>query len=95
MIMMKFLSRLFAFSLILSSSYAGVQDSCVADYTASQGPAGYSCENPENVTVNDFVYSAPGVPGNTSIMIKTGITTAISSQFPGLHGIGLSLALAC
>jgi quercetin dioxygenase-like cupin family protein len=91
--MMKF-PILFVFSLILSSSYAAVQDFCVADYTAPQGPAGYSCKNPENVTVDDFVYSALGVPGNTSNMIKTGITTAFSSQFPGLNGLGVSLARA-
>ncbi|KAM5547239.1 auxin-binding protein ABP19a [Rosa sericea] len=84
----------FVLSLILSSSYAAVQDFCVADYTAPQGPAGYSCKNPANVTVDDFVYSALGVPGNTSNMIKTGITTAFSSQFPGLNGLGVSLARA-
>ncbi|KAL6224257.1 hypothetical protein ACLB2K_003112 [Fragaria x ananassa] len=85
---------LFVFSLLLSSSYAAVQDFCVADYTAPQGPAGYSCKNPANVTVDDFVYSALGVPGNTSNMIKTGITTAFSPQFPGLNGLGVALARA-
>ncbi|KAM5547197.1 auxin-binding protein ABP19a [Rosa sericea] len=51
-----------------------MRDFCVADYASPQSPAGYSCKNPANVTVDDFVY--------------TGL------EFPGLNGLGLSLARA-
>ncbi|XP_050375589.1 auxin-binding protein ABP19a-like [Argentina anserina] len=81
----------FIFFVTLSSCYAAVQDFCVADYTAPQGPAGYSCKNPAAVTVDDFVYSALGVPGNTSNSNKLGVTAAFDSQFPGLNGLGLSM----
>lgn len=74
-----------------SSSYAAVQDFCVADYSAPQSPAGYSCKNPSNVTVDDFVYSGLGVAGNTSNANKIGITPAFAGQFPSLNGLGLSL----
>ncbi|KAK9948081.1 hypothetical protein M0R45_003669 [Rubus argutus] len=77
--MMKF-PILFVFSFILSSSYAAVQDFCVADYTAPQGPAGYSCKNPENVTVDDFVYSALGVPDYTAPQGPAGYSCKIPAN---------------
>ncbi|PRQ48254.1 putative germin [Rosa chinensis] len=82
----------FIFSLVLSSSYAAVQDFCVADYTALQGPAGYSCKDPAKVTVDDFVYSGLRVPGNTSNIHKFGFVPAVVAQFPGLNGLGVSVA---
>ncbi|KAK9948085.1 hypothetical protein M0R45_003673 [Rubus argutus] len=84
----------FIFFLTLSSSYASVQDFCVADYTAPQGPAGYSCKIPANITVDDFVYTGLGVAANTSNINNVGITPAFSAQFPGLNGLGLSLLRA-
>ena len=75
-----------------SSSHAAVQDFCVGDLTAPQGPAGYSCKNPSNVTVNDFVYSALGIAGNTSNLIKAAVTPAFAAQFPGVNGLGISSA---
>ncbi|KAM5547238.1 auxin-binding protein ABP19a [Rosa sericea] len=84
----------FIFFLTFSSSYAAVQDFCVADYTAPQGPAGYSCKNPANVTADDFVYSGLAVAGNTSNLNKVGINPAFAGQFPGLNGLGLSLVRA-
>ncbi|PSS15469.1 Auxin-binding protein like [Actinidia chinensis var. chinensis] len=88
-----FLLILFFFSL-LSCSCASVQDFCVADLSLPHGPAGYPCKNPAKVTVDDFVYSALGVAGNTNNLIKTAVTTAFTAQFPGLNGLGLSLARA-
>ncbi|XP_050379307.1 auxin-binding protein ABP19b-like [Argentina anserina] len=82
----------FVFSLIVSCSYAlHVQDFCVADYTAPQGPAGYSCKDPAKVTVDDFVHSGFGVPSNSSNVFKFGFTPAFASNLPGLNGLGVSL----
>ena len=77
---------------LLSFSHASVVDFCVADYTAPNGPAGYSCKEPAKVTVNDFVYSGLGIPGDTSNIIKAAVTTAFDAQFPGVNGLGISLA---
>ncbi|KAL6226782.1 hypothetical protein ACLB2K_000743 [Fragaria x ananassa] len=83
---------IFMFSFILSTSYAAVQDFCVADYTAPSSPAGYSCKRPENVTVDDFVYSGLGVAGNTSTITRDAITLASYNEVPALNGLGLSMA---
>lgn len=91
---MSFPALFFIFSLLLSFSYAAVQDFCVADYTAPEGPAGYSCKKAEKVTVDDFVSSKLGVAGNTSNIIKAAVTSAFSSEFPGINGLGVSLARA-
>ncbi|KAB2620639.1 auxin-binding protein ABP19a [Pyrus ussuriensis x Pyrus communis] len=82
----------FTFSLLLSSSLASVQDFCVANYKAPEGPAGYSCKKPAKVTVDDFVYSGLGIPGNTTNIIKAAVTPAFAAQFPGVNGLGISLA---
>ncbi|XP_062011057.1 auxin-binding protein ABP19a-like [Rosa rugosa] len=87
-------SIFFIFFLILSSSYAAVQDFCVADYTAPPSPAGYSCKNPSDVKVDDFVYSGLGVPGNNLKLNKVRLQAAFVAQFPGLNGLGISLARA-
>ncbi|KAJ9168035.1 hypothetical protein P3X46_019610 [Hevea brasiliensis] len=80
------------FSLLSSSSYAAVNDFCVADLSVPDGPAGYSCKNPAEVTVNDFVYSGLGSPGNISSLVKAAVTPAFVDQFPGLNSLGISVA---
>ncbi|XP_010261910.1 PREDICTED: auxin-binding protein ABP19a-like [Nelumbo nucifera] len=82
---------LFLFSLLFSAARGSVQDFCVADLTAPEGPAGYSCKKPAKVTVNDFVYSLSAA-GNTSNIIKAAVTPAFAAQFPGLNGLGISMA---
>ena len=84
---------LFSF-LLVSSSHAAVQDFCVADLTAPQGPASYSCKTPAEVTADDFVYSGLSVPGNTSTLFNAAINTAFVDKFPGLNGLGVSMARA-
>ena len=84
---------LFSF-LLVSSSHAAVQDFCVADLTAPQGPAGYSCKTPAEVTADDFVYSGLSVPGNTSTLFNAAINTAFVDKFPGLNGLGVSMTRA-
>ncbi|KAE8714084.1 Germin-like protein 1 [Hibiscus syriacus] len=85
-----FLAIIFALSFLFSSSNAA--DFCVGDLNGPQGPAGYSCKKPETVTVNDFVYSGLGATGNTSNIIKAAVTPAFSAQFPGVNGLGISMA---
>lgn len=86
---------LFIFSLLFSFSHAAVKDFCVADFSAPEGPAGYSCKKPANVTVDDFVYSGLGVAGNTSNSVfKSAIANALVDDFPGLNGLGVSMARA-
>ncbi|GAA0139381.1 hypothetical protein LIER_00938 [Lithospermum erythrorhizon] len=82
----------FVFTFLVASSQASVQDFCVADLKLPYGPAGYSCKKPSSVTENDFVFSGLGVPGNTSNIISAAVTPAFDAQFPGLNGLGLSLA---
>ncbi|GMI94927.1 ARABIDOPSIS THALIANA GERMIN 3, germin 3, GERMIN-LIKE PROTEIN 3 [Hibiscus trionum] len=81
---------LFISSFLLSSSDAS--DFCVADLQAPQGPAAYSCKKSELVTVNDFVFSGLREEGNTSNLIKAAVTSAFSAQFPGVNGLGISVA---
>ncbi|XP_041009597.1 auxin-binding protein ABP19a-like [Juglans microcarpa x Juglans regia] len=85
---------IFIFSLLLSTSHSAVQDFCVADFESPESPVGYACKKPAAVTVNDFVFSGLGIPGNTSNIIKAGVTTAFASDFPGVNGLGISLARA-
>lgn len=88
-----FLPILFTISLLLSSSsHASVVDFCVADPSLPDGPAGFSCKKPAKVTVDDFVYHALGIPGNTSNLIKAAVTTAFTPQYPGINGLDISLA---
>ncbi|XP_022732532.1 auxin-binding protein ABP20-like [Durio zibethinus] len=84
------LSIFFIFSFLFSSSNA--LDFCVADLSAPQGPAGYSCKKPEAVTTDDFVFSGLGAAGNTSNLIKAAVTPAFSAQVPGVNGLGISIA---
>lgn len=81
---------IFLLSLLFSSSLA--LDFCVGDLKAPDGPAGYSCKNPAMVTTDDFVYSGLSKAGNTSNIIKAAVTPAFSAQFPGVNGLGISIA---
>ncbi|KAI9122893.1 hypothetical protein K1719_005782 [Acacia pycnantha] len=83
---------IFIFCLLSSSSQASVLDFCVADFSAPNNPSGYSCKSPSKVTVDDFVFHGLGVSGNTSNIIKAAVTPAFDMQFPGLNGLGISLA---
>ncbi|KAJ0090048.1 hypothetical protein Patl1_13578 [Pistacia atlantica] len=89
---MKMILPIFVLSLLFSSSYAALQDFCVGDLSAPEGPAGYSCKKPAKVTVDDFVFSGLGAAGNTSNIIKAAVTPAFSAQFPGVNGLGVSVA---
>ncbi|KAK6914695.1 Cupin 1 [Dillenia turbinata] len=83
---------LFLFSLFLSSTHASEQEFCVANLKLPPTPAGYACKDPAIVTVDDFVFTGLGKAGNTSNIIKAAVTPAFVAQFPGVNGLGLSLA---
>ncbi|TYH69192.1 hypothetical protein ES332_D05G038100v1 [Gossypium tomentosum] len=83
-----FIPIFFILSFLFSSTNAA--DFCVGDLNGPAGPAGYSCK--KTVTVNDFVYSGLAATGNTSNLIKAAVTPAFSAQFPGVNGLGISIA---
>lgn len=89
---MKMLQILFLLFILLSSTNALVQDFCVANLKGPDGPAGYPCKTEAKVTVDDFVFSGLAEAGNTSNIIKAAVTPAFVAQFPGVNGLGLSLA---
>ncbi|KAL6000036.1 Auxin-binding protein ABP19a [Asimina triloba] len=78
--------------IISSPTHAAVQDFCVGDLSAPEGPAGYTCKKAAKVTVGDFTFSGLGVPGNTSNIINAAVTPAFAAQFPGVNGLGISMA---
>ncbi|KAL8522609.1 hypothetical protein ACS0TY_012669 [Phlomoides rotata] len=83
---------LLTFSILILSSNASVLDFCVADVTGPQTPAGYTCKNPANVTAADFVFTGFREAGNTTNIISAAVSPAFDAQFPGLNGLGLSIA---
>ncbi|KAF6151595.1 hypothetical protein GIB67_021781 [Kingdonia uniflora] len=87
---MKMISTLFLFALLFSSSYA--LDFCVGDVKGPETPVGYLCKPTSKVTVDDFVFTGLGAAGNTSNIIKAAVSPAFSAQFPGLNGLGISIA---
>nr|XP_043626414.1 auxin-binding protein ABP19a-like [Erigeron canadensis] len=90
---MKMLHILFVVcSLLTISTHAAVQDFCVADLKGPEGPAGYSCKAATVVTVDDFVSTGLRYAGNTSNIIKAAVTPEFAAQFPGVNGLGLSIA---
>uniref|UniRef100_A0A7N0TKE4 Germin-like protein n=1 Tax=Kalanchoe fedtschenkoi TaxID=63787 RepID=A0A7N0TKE4_KALFE len=76
--------------LTFSTSDASVQDFCVADLSLPEGPEGYPCK--KKVTADDFAHGGLAAPGNTSNLIKAAVTPAFAAQFPGVNGLGLSIA---
>jgi oxalate decarboxylase/phosphoglucose isomerase-like protein (cupin superfamily) len=89
---MKMILTIFFIFSLLSLCHASVVDFCVADYNAPNGPAGYSCKPPSKVTANDFVYHGLAAAGNTTNIIKAAVSTAFDAQFPGVNGLGISIA---
>ncbi|KAJ4717796.1 putative Auxin-binding protein ABP19a [Melia azedarach] len=82
---------LFLFALLLSSS-ANAGDFCVANLKGEEGPAGFPCKPAAKVTAEDFAFSGLRMAGNTSNIIKAAVTPSFVAQFPGVNGLGLSLA---
>ncbi|OVA06836.1 Germin [Macleaya cordata] len=87
---MKMFQFLFLFALLFS--YSQALDFCVGDLKSAETPSGYPCKAAANVTVDDFVFSGLGVAGNTTNIISAAVTPAFVDQFPGLNGLGISMA---
>ncbi|KNA10661.1 hypothetical protein SOVF_142280 [Spinacia oleracea] len=87
-----YLPFFFVLTLLVSLHSATAGDYCVADLKQPEGPSGYSCKTPAKVTVDDFVFHGLATVGNTSNIIKAAVTPAFSAQFPGVNGLGLSIA---
>ncbi|CAN0877969.1 Germin-like protein subfamily 3 member 3 [Linum grandiflorum] len=82
-------------TLISSTSYysALAADFCVADLT-TQTASGFTCKNPSNVTVSDFVFTGLINPGNTTNINKAAAVPGFVQQFPALNGLGIAVARA-
>ncbi|KAF5745553.1 auxin-binding protein ABP19a-like [Tripterygium wilfordii] len=78
--------------VLLSTSSTNAADFCVARLKGPVTPAGYACKTPAKVTANDFVFSGLGIAGNTTNLIKAAVSPAFVGQFPGVNGLGLSIA---
>ncbi|XP_004243715.1 auxin-binding protein ABP19a [Solanum lycopersicum] len=88
-----YFQALFLFSLvIISSSQAAVLDFCVGDLSLPDGPGGYACKKPSKVTADDFVFSGLAATGKIIPLIKAAVTPAFAPQFPGVNGLGISMA---
>ncbi|KAK8931066.1 Germin-like protein 8-14 [Platanthera zijinensis] len=89
--MLPILLLLLQLSLLSPSSAA---DFCVGDPSLPTSPLGtFSCKKESAVTATDFIFSGSlATPGNVSNLLKAAVSPAFSSQFPGLNGLGLSLA---
>lgn len=87
-----FFQAFFIFSLLFLSSEAAVLDFCVGDLSVPDGPGGYACKKPSAVTANDFVFSGLATPVKLNPLIKAAVTPAFAPQFPGLNGLGISMA---
>lgn len=85
-----FFSVLLFFFFRLSSTL--VQDFCVGNLESAESPAGFTCKEATEVTVSDFVFSGLAKAGNTSNIIMAAVTPAFVNQFPGLNGLGISVA---
>ncbi|KAK1414222.1 hypothetical protein QVD17_29964 [Tagetes erecta] len=79
-------------SIFTISTHAAVQDFCVADLKGPQSPTGYFCKPAATVTTDDFVSTGLRFAGNTSNIIKAAVTPAFTEQFPGVNGLGISIA---
>ncbi|KAL8128548.1 hypothetical protein V2J09_017703 [Rumex salicifolius] len=78
--------------LLSSAGTMHAQDFCVGDLNGPSAPGGYLCKKEAKVTDDDFVFSGLGKAGNTSNIIKAAVTPAFSAQFPGVNGLGISMA---
>jgi len=87
---MKIFQILFLFAFFsFITSYASVNDFCVADLKAPNTNSGYPCKPVANITSDDFVFHGL-VAANTSNSFKIGVTSATVTNFPALNGLGIS-----
>ncbi|XP_021750140.1 auxin-binding protein ABP19a-like [Chenopodium quinoa] len=88
---LKFVPYIFLF--VSLSSANSVVDFCVADFNFPDTSAGFSCRNPANLTVDDFVFSGLGVAADPLTNIfRVSVTSAFDLTFPAHIGLGLSMS---
>ncbi|XP_019196218.1 PREDICTED: germin-like protein [Ipomoea nil] len=93
MVMMRIFFFLFLLAFPVFTANASVNDFCVANGPGARDtPSGFVCKNTAKVTAADFVYSGLAKPGNTTNIINAAVTPAFVGQFPGVNGLGVSLA---
>lgn len=78
-------------ALLVSFSHAIASDYCVGDLSLPMGPAGYACKNPNNVTVDDFIFTGFRTGGPTNNIFKNNVNLAFANAYPGLNGLGISM----
>ncbi|XP_058745435.1 auxin-binding protein ABP19a-like [Vicia villosa] len=89
---MKIIHILFLFTLLsFTTTYASVNDFCVANTNAPDTPTGYHCKPLANITSDDFVFHG-FVAGNTNNSFNAALSSAFVTDFPGLNGLGISAA---
>lgn len=89
---MKVIHILFLFTLLsFTTTYASVNDFCVANLNAPDTPSGYHCKPLANITSDDFVFRG-FVAGNTNNSFNAALSSAFVTDFPGLNGLGISAA---
>ncbi|CAL5195742.1 unnamed protein product [Lathyrus oleraceus] len=89
---MKIFPTLFLITFLsFSTSYASVNDFCVADLKAPDTPSGYHCKPLANITSDDFVFHG-FVAGDTKNSFNAALSSAFVTDFPGLNGLGISAA---
>ncbi|CAA0807145.1 Germin-like protein subfamily 3 member 3 [Striga hermonthica] len=88
-----YIKYLFLFFLqAAATTYGLVQDFCIADLSLPSTPAGYPCKKAASVTASDFAFHGLAAAGNTSNIIGAAVTPGFDGQFPGVNGLGISIA---
>ncbi|GER56939.1 germin-like protein [Striga asiatica] len=89
-----YINYLFLFSLLAAAATTSalVQDFCIADLSLPPTPAGYPCKKSASVTATDFSFHGLAAAGNTSNIIAAAVTPGFDGQFPGVNGLGVSIA---
>ncbi|CAN0877963.1 Germin-like protein subfamily 3 member 3 [Linum grandiflorum] len=76
--------------LLFTTQSAHASDFCVADLTSPETPSGFPCKNPQNVTVDDFVFTGFTGPLSTANPNKLSLNRAFVKSFPALNGLNLA-----
>ncbi|KAL2897650.1 Auxin-binding protein ABP19a [Bienertia sinuspersici] len=63
-----------------------------SDLSLPSGPEGFSCKDPANVTTDDFIFTGFRGERTTNNLLGLNATAAVASTFPGLNGLGISMA---
>ncbi|XP_050369747.1 putative germin-like protein 2-1 [Argentina anserina] len=79
-------------AIALASDPSSLQDFCVAFISTTAAVNGLICKDPNLVDANDFFYSGLDIPGNTTNVFGSRVTSIRANQIPGLNTFGISIA---